>query len=80
MAELEPAVPSQEEWYPELLTPMDGRELSAENQQEVLAAVYLAMQGIERALARGKIVNAQISFEVVHPDGNVEFNYSAPEE
>jgi hypothetical protein len=80
MAELEPVNPLQSDWYSELITPLDNRELSGENQEQVLGTVRLAMGGIEQVLADGKIVNVQVSFEVVNPDGNVEFNYSAPEE
>jgi hypothetical protein len=47
---------------------------------EALGVVQLVMVGVEMAIARGLIKNAQVSFEVVSQDGNLEFNYSAPKE
>ena len=72
--------PDQFEIYPELISPMEDRTASPEEMERALATVRLAMEGLEKALAQGLVVNAQVNFEIVSPEGNLEFNYSAPEE
>lgn len=51
------------EWYPELISGLDGEPNDAEKAQ-ALEAVRLAMGGIEEAIRRGLIEDVEISFEI----------------
>ena len=72
--------PNQSDWYAELISSMDGREVGEEETSRALEVVKTTMSGVEAMLGEDKIINVQVSFEVVEPEGNLEFNYSAPKE
>ena len=72
--------PDQADWYPQLIVSTDGREIDGEEMDQALEVARTAMEGVESMLAENKITNVQVSFELVRPESNLEFNYSAPKE
>lgn len=70
--------PPLEDWYTELIYPIDG-EADTATKEAALYAVRIAMDGIAQAIAAGRITNVQISFEIPG-EPRQGFTFSSPEE
>ena len=72
---------SESDFYLDLITPPDTRELDKTERQRAADIARTAMASIEEAISRGLVANVEVSFEIVAPGAeNPGFNFSSPSE